>query len=351
MFSLDEKEFSANPNLTHKTQTLIIGRLLVVFLLLVASWVWNSGRLKLSFDNFPQGLFLVFLILVGLTIVYFFVLRLSKNFKWQIRVQFLTDMLLITWLIWRTGTSTSPYITLYIVLICVSSIFLSARGTLITAVICVFLFTVLSVLTSLSLIESHGTALETSKIIQIIAFNDVAFLVVGLLASRLSDHSAYGEKLKETTKTLANLRVLHERIIESIRSGLITIDLDGKIYTFNRTAAEITGHKAESMRGKSIYSLFSDIKVPIAESLEASDDGAQPPRFETDCITHEGFVMRVGYGISSLFSEDGETTGLVITFRDLTEILSMEENVRRKDRLAAVGRVAAALAPKNRLFL
>ncbi len=115
MFSLDEKEFSANPNLTHKIQTLIIGRLLVIFLLLVASWVWNSGTLKLSFDNFPQGLFLVFLISVGLTIVYFFVLRLSKNFRWQIRVQFLTDMLLITWLIWRTGTSTSPYITLYIV--------------------------------------------------------------------------------------------------------------------------------------------------------------------------------------------------------------------------------------------
>ena len=348
MFSLDEKEFSANPNSTQKIQTLIIGRLLVIFLLLVTSWVWNSGRLKLSFDDFPKGLFLVFLISVGLTIVYFFGLRLNKNFRWQIRIQFLTDMLLITWLIWRTGASTSPYITLYIVLISVSSIFLSASGTLLTASICVSLFTILSVLTSMSLIESFGTTPEASKIFQIIAFNDVAFLVVGLLASRLAARAASGEKLKQTTKTLANLRVIHERIIESIRSGLITTDLDGKIYTFNAAAAEITGHKAEDMREKPITTLFGDMEISVAEALEANAMGEQPPRFETDFITPEDFVVHLGYGISPLFSEDGETTGLIITFQDLTDIRSMEENVRRKDRLAAVGRVAAGLAHEIR---
>lgn len=348
MFSLDKKEFISNSSYTQKIQTLIIGRLLVMFLLLVTSWVWNSGRLKLSFDNFPQGLFLVFLISVGLAIVYFFVLRLSKNYKWQIRVQFSTDILLIIWLIWRTGMATSPYITLFILLISVSSLFLSARGTLLTATICVFLFTSFSILTSLSLIESHGVTPEASKLFQIIAFNDIAFLVVGLLASRLSDRSASGEKLKQTTKTLANLRVIHERIIESIRSGLITTDLNGKIYTFNEAAAEITGHKAEDMREQLITSLFGDIEFSVAEALEANAVGDQPPRFEIDFITPEEYVVRLGYSISPLFAENGETTGLIITFQDLTDIRSMEENVRRKDRLAAVGRVAAGLAHEIR---
>jgi len=45
--------------------------LLVIILLLVASWIWNSGRLKISFEDFPRDLFLVFLISVGLTFVYF----------------------------------------------------------------------------------------------------------------------------------------------------------------------------------------------------------------------------------------------------------------------------------------
>ena len=65
-------------------------------------------------------------------------------------------------------------------------------------------------------------------------------------------------------------------------------------------------------------------------------------------ITPEGFAVHVGYGISPLFSETGETSGLIVTFQDLTEIRSMEESVRRKDRLAAVGRVAAGLAHEIR---
>lgn len=348
MNSLDEKDFSTNTRLTQRIETLIIGRLFVIFLLLVASWIWNSGQLKLSFEDLPRGFFLVFVISVGLTIFYFFVLRLNKNYRWQIWFQFLLDALLITWLVWHTGGLSSPYITLYIVLIGISSIFLGSRETLLVAAVCVFLFTGLSVLGAFSPINSFGTMLSTSKIVQIITFNDVVFLVVGLLASRLSDRHASGEQLKETAKTLANLRVLHERILESIRSGLITTDLEGAIYSFNHAAAEITGHKAESMRGKSIYSLFGNINLPIADSLEATDTGDQPPRFETDCMTPEGSAVRVGYNISPLFSEDGETTGLVLTFQDLTEIRTMEENVRRKDRLAAVGRVAAGLAHEIR---
>jgi len=344
----NEKFFSSESNQTQRIQTLIVGRLLAIFLLLVASWIWSSGRLKLSFEDFPRGLFLVLLIAVGLTIVYFFVLRLSKNYVWQIRIQFLLDALLITWLVWQTGGLTSPYITLYIVIIAVSSVFLSASETLLSAAICVFLFTLLSVLTAASIVNSIGAPVETSKAIQIIAFHIVAFLVVGLLASRLSDRRASGEQLKETAKTLADLRVLHERIIESIRSGLITTDLEGTIYTFNQTAAEITGCKADEMRGKSIYALFGNIKLPIADSLDATATGEKPPRFDTDIITPEGFAVRVGYAISPLFSEAGAKTGLIMTFQDLTEIRSMEENVRRKDRLAAVGRVAAGLAHEIR---
>jgi two-component system sensor histidine kinase PilS (NtrC family) len=129
---------------------------------------------------------------------------------------------------------------------------------------------------------------------------------------------------------------------------LITTDLDGVIYTFNQTAAEITGHAAEEMRGKPIFSLFGDIEPAITAALEATDTGEQPPRFESDILTPKNTVVCVGYGISPLFSESGETTGLIITFQDLTEIRSMEESVRRKDRLAAVGRVAAGLAHEIR---
>jgi len=86
MTSLDENQIPANTGKVVRVQTLIIGRLVVTFLLLVASWVWHSGTFRLTVDNFPEGLFLVFVISVGLTIVYFFLLRLSRSIIWQLRV-------------------------------------------------------------------------------------------------------------------------------------------------------------------------------------------------------------------------------------------------------------------------
>ncbi|MBC7911609.1 MAG: PAS domain-containing sensor histidine kinase, partial [Pyrinomonadaceae bacterium] len=76
--------------------------------------------------------------------------------------------------------------------------------------------------------------------------------------------------------------------------------------------------------------------------------GEPTPRFEADCLSSDGLHLRLGFGIAPLFSESGETTGLVITFQDLTDVRAMEETSRRQDRLAAVGRVAAGIAHEIR---
>lgn len=348
MVSVDESVDPANSREIHRLQTLIIGRLLVVFLLLVTSWIWYSGELELSIENFPRGLFILFIISVGSTVVYFLLPRLSRRFGWQYWLQFTFDALLITWLIWRTGDLTSPYITLYFVLISISSIFFSANSTLAMSMLCGALFTALAITTSTSIVQAFGAQYSPAKVIQIVTFNLVALIVVGFLASRLSARRHSGEQLAETTRTLASLRVLHERIIESIRSGLVTTDLDGTIYTFNAAAAEITGRTASDMVGKSIFSLFGDIHEQIEIAKENQADLAQLPRFEMDLVTHDGFALRIGYSISLLYAEDGEPTGFIITFQDLTQIRSMEESIRRKDRLAAVGRVGAGLAHEIR---
>lgn len=346
--SLVQNDGPANAQQMQRMQTLIIGRLLAIFLLLVTVWFWYSGTIRLSFDTFPQGLFLVFVISVGLTIVYFFLLRLSKNFVWQARAQFFLDALLITWLVWRTGGLSSPYITLYILLISVASFFLKPLPTLLMAATCALLLIGLSLLTAYLVIEPYGQQPDLQKAIQIVSFHVVALLVVGLLASRLSERRASGAELEETAKSLASLRALHERIVESIRSGLVTTDLDGNIYTFNAAATEITGYTPDQVQGRPISDLFGDIQEQIDLSLDAAGGGEQLPRFETDLATPEGFAVRIGFSVSLLFSETNEATGLIITFQDLTEIRSMEDSVRRKDRLAAVGRVAAGLAHEIR---
>ena len=348
MPSLDEKAAAANSVLVQRIQTLIIGRLVVLFLLLATIWFWSSGTLRPSLENFPQWLLPVFVIAVGLTIVYFFLVRLSENFSWQVRLQFFLDALLITWLVWRTGDLTSPYVTLFIVLISVASFYLRPMATLFIGGVCTLLLVVISLLTHNGFITSFGQGQTYDKAVQIVGFNVVALLVVGLLASRLSDRHASGAQLEETVKSLASLRALHERIVESIRSGVVTTDLDDNIYTFNAAATEITGLRLDQVQGRPISEVFGNIREQIDLSLAAAGEGEQPPRFEADLMTPDDFAVRIGFSVALLFSEANEATGLIITFQDLTEIRSMEESVRRKDRLAAVGRVAAGLAHEIR---
>src|SRR3989449_9068922 len=179
--------------------------------------------------------------------------------------------------------------------------------------------------------------------------SDVSFLVVGLLAAKLAERQLRADvQLAAATRSLADLRALHERIVESIRSGVVTTDLQGRIYTFNAAAEEITGYKLADVRGQDASIFFGDMTRQIADSMNAAATGKVSPRFQADCLTPNGWALRLGFTIAPLFAESGETSGLVITFQDLTEVRALEETSRRQDRLAAVGRVAASIAHEIR---
>ncbi len=128
----------------------------------------------------------------------------------------------------------------------------------------------------------------------------------------------------------------------------MTTDLQGRIYTFNAAAREITGYHEQDVRGQDASIFFGEIKGIIAHYLGAATSAKAGPRFEADCLTADGLRLRLGFSISPLFSETGDTTGTVITFQDLTQIRGLEETARRQDRLAAIGRMAASIAHEIR---
>ena len=368
--SIENPKYNDPIPLCEKARKLALWRILVLFLLMTASLFWNGEAFLESLEEFARPPFLIFVVAFVLTLAFWFALnikklpiKLNKNLPDKYLsdksllilagLQFLADVFLITWLVWTTGDVRSPYATLYTVLICLVSIFFGARGTLFTAVGCTIVFTSLALLVTYGylphLVEPGGGAISTKRALQIIGFHDVAFLVVGLLAAQLASRHSYSSvRLQKTEQNLADLQRLHERIVQSIRSGLVTTDLEGKIYLFNAAAEEITGYRTENVRGMKIFDFLGNIEQPIAVSLEAAQNNNPPPRFETDFSTPDGFAIRLGYGISPLFAENGEMTGLILTFQDLTEMRTMEESVRRKERLAAVGRVAAGLAHEIR---
>lgn len=354
MFKLEKKSFSDDAVLTEKIQWLIFGRLALIFLLFIAGWWWTSSYLQIPDNFFPDGLFFLFLFSIGLTIFYLFLLHFNQYFRWQIRFQFLTDIFLITWIVWQTGDIISPYVTLYIILISAVGFFFGRTGTLFIAILCAACFTLLSVLSAKSYIHSFAGEVPPSRFLQIIAFNNVALLIVGLLAARLSERRRLSEQLRETVADFADLNILHERIVESIKSGLITTDLDGKIYAFNHAAEDISGLKAAEAIGQSIFSVFGEaIRTPIDVCFgSVQSDEFTTEHFETEIsLAHREKHNRqvtVACSITPLVGKTGKVTGLILTFQDISQIRAMEETLRRSDRLAAVGRMAAGLAHEIR---
>ena len=332
---------------------LIAGRVFAAALLLGVSALWAGGPASGAQETHRLGGVLPLAgAVLALSAAYALLLRFSRvPLRAQAGMQFALDALLVTWLVRATGDLSSPYSALYIVAISAASVFLGARGSLLMSVGCAACYTLTMVALAMGWAGGgHGlTPASLAESVETTGLNDVAFLVVGLLAARLAVRQTRSEvEMREAASALASLRALHERIVESIRSGVITTDLNRRVYTANRAAEEMTGYSAQALRGQDVSILFGDIARRIEDSLRAAADGGASPRHEAECLTAEGFLVKLGYSISPLSSESGETTGLVITFQDLTDIRSMEETSRRQERLSAVGRVAAGIAHEIR---
>jgi two-component system, NtrC family, sensor histidine kinase PilS len=331
---------------------LIGGRAAAVILLFLSGVIWKWSTPRHGFENSLSTVAPIILTVAGLTVIYCLARLLWKNFFWQAVIQVAMDVLLVTWLVWTTGNISSPYAALYVVIISLASLFVGQRGAIITSIVSAGAFNACALLglSGFGPFAVRGVTAETlANAIQSVGLSDISFLVVGLLAAKLADRQSYADvQLAAATRSLADLRALHERIVESIRSGVITTDLQGRIYTFNAGAEEITGYKASEVRGQDASIFFGDMTRQITDSMNAAATGKVSPRFQADCLTPNGLALRLGFTIAPLFAESGETSGMVITFQDLTDIRALEETSRRQDRMAAVGRMAASIAHEIR---
>jgi two-component system sensor histidine kinase PilS (NtrC family) len=146
-------------------------------------------------------------------------------------------------------------------------------------------------------------------------------------------------QLKDASGALKNLQALHENIVQSMSGGVITTGLDGRITLVNRAAQQLLEISEVELRGRSVGDLFQD---PLPHFGGARADA------EVRYKTGNGFRKTFRVMVSALNVTAQGDLGFVYSFDDLTEIRRLEREVRMQDRLAAVGRLAAAIAHEIR---
>ena len=170
-----------------------------------------------------------------------------------------------------------------------------------------------------------------------------AFFLTALLSSALAERLRRSEEAREKREIdYEDLEHLNQFILTNINSGLMVINSAGRIRSFNSAASKITGYSLEEVYNRPVEAILPEFG-PFG-----SDDSSDVVRGETDYKKHENEVLSLGFSASRVADKDGAPLGLLIAFQDLTEYKALEEQLKRADRLAAVGRLASGLAHEIR---
>jgi two-component system sensor histidine kinase PilS (NtrC family) len=171
---------------------------------------------------------------------------------------------------------------------------------------------------------------------------------VGGLAIELSGElQRTGEALHQSTSDLNRLRDLHRRTVESIMSGLVTTNSAGRVTSFNPEAERITGATMEEVVDCQLEEVIPGVSQLFEEDL-GSGSRSQIPRVRVPYRNLHGEELFLGLAGSILKGEDGSSLGHVVIFQDVTAVVAMERQLRRSERLAAVGEMSAKMAHEIR---
>ena len=292
---------------------------------------------------------------VLLSILYLFFYYKIHDYRIHIYIQSFCDILLITALVYVTGGIRSTYSAFYPLVIIYAVFFLGRNGGLLSASCCSIFYGLLIIFEYLKIIPPIepdlflDATITTGYVFLRILVHIFSFYVIAALASFVVEREKQARALLAEKESAFNrLDHLYRSIIESIDAGILTIDMDGRIKSFNRGAEEITGFSFAEVENMDFRTLFSAFPAAFLTVKRSPTGEAAPTRVEMPFIGKDDRKLILGCSISALKESRGDKIGEIIIFQNLTQIKQMEEAVEKSRRLAFIGEMAANLAHELR---
>jgi len=127
-------------------------------------------------------------------------------------------------------------------------------------------------------------------------------------------------------------------------SGLLTTDLEGRVTSFNEEAERIAAMRRDEAIGREMDQIIPG----LTDLIENAEERAAGARARMPYRNREGEDLHLGIGSYVLRDAEGAPRGYVVIFQDVSEVVQMEHELRRSERLAAVGQLSASIAHEIR---
>jgi len=331
---------------------LIIFRVIIISLFLgMAIYIAIKSPGFLISQNVLYLLSFIIALTYMFSIVYSLMLKFLDNLRVNIYLQLTVDVILITLLVYLTGGVKSNYSVIYTLIIIYSVIFLGRKGGFIVASAASIAYGLLldlefyKLLPSISSLENEYN-LSVGDVFVRILVHIISFYVLAFVSSIVVEQERKTRSLLEEKESeFDQLDLLFRSIIESVDAGVMTINLQGTIKTFNRAAEEITGFLLAEVVNRKVTDAFPKFVQFFA--MEKINEEIRN-RMEVIVTGKKGKKINLGCSISPLKDKNDKQIGNILIFQDLSGIKLMEENLEKSKKLALIGEMAAGLAHEMR---
>lgn len=264
----------------------------------------------------------------------------------QTYVQITADLLLVTAVAAFTGGRESQFIPFFALVVISGGLLGQLPGGLFAGTMACLAFLGLP---SIDQWLGEAPAVTTVSAVPaprlLMAFLGMMGVLAGVLGERVRRTR---DDLERTARELDRVRVDNDVILRHLTTGVLTVDGSGSIAYMNPAAEQVLAQRTLELRGRPIGTALPERLVPLRELvLETLDKRSPRARAELMMKSVTGRTLPLGIS-TNLLMHEGDVTGVVAVFQDLTEVREMERRARRNQTLAEVGALAAGIAHELR---
>jgi two-component system sensor histidine kinase PilS (NtrC family) len=256
--------------------------------------------------------------------------------------------------VYISGGDESSFTFLYALSVVVAGVFQGRRGATGTAAVAWILYAGMVVLLMHGWLPGHPARARPmseqirERLYYSLAVHLIGFYLVALTTAHLTERVRLTRReLEQNRGELAALQALNSNILNSIHSGILATDLEGRVRFANPPGLEMLGRAGAELRHAPVAAVLGegeDFLDRVRVQLE------ERRRFRCEKEFQNALGQRLHLGISAAFLLDAErrSQGLIFVFQDLTEVRALEDELKLKDRMAVLGEMAAGLAHELR---